>query len=169
MPKGKQATRDRRPGRRALASPEVITKHDKIIKAEIRKEEDLKAQLDAQKTVIAERCFDAMEDGVETNHIGENLLKLSRQMVYKLVRERVFGKTPSGETFKSPGKPAKTKTGKAKTAEAKSAPAKKSNSKKAGKGVAAFAKRTKKDDKKEPAKKRSHRRPVQRKKAKASK
>lgn len=172
MAKGRKALRDRRAGRRALASPEVIAKHDKIILAEIRKREVLEEQVAAQTKVIAERCHDAMEDGVETSHIGEKLLKLSRQMVYKIVRENVFGKTPSGKAVKPPGKPGPKPGSKRKAApkKATSKPKKASSAKKkpSGKGVAAFAKRPKKAESKE-GKKRTHRRPVARSKDKASK
>jgi len=170
----------------------VISRKDNLVKAfevlplQSRKKDLLKQLIEnyrkrskSERAELAVRANDLYKKGLSSVEVGKELglspngiTKLLRAHGYpirsaaesnKLVRERVFGKTPSGETFKGQSKAAKPKASKA-----KATPAKKSASKKgSGKGVAAFAKRTKKDDKKEPTK-RKVRRPVQ-KKTKASK
>jgi hypothetical protein len=91
------AEQARHPGRRPAADPAVIEQHSALIKEAVRHKEDCERQLNAAYTEIAKRCNDAMQDGVQTNFIAEELLGVTRQAVYKLVSERVDGK-PSRNT-----------------------------------------------------------------------
>ena len=89
-------------GRRKPATPKAEARHLKSIKEAERKRRDLESRADKQVTIVAERISKAMEDGVMTNRVGE-ALGISRQMVYKLVRERVDGK-PLGKPSRNGSK-----------------------------------------------------------------
>jgi DNA invertase Pin-like site-specific DNA recombinase len=94
------ATATRHPGRRKPASPNVIAKHEKLITQAEKKRRKLETDTNSAMTTLAERIDKAMQDGVPTNVIAKNL-GISRQMVYKLVRERVDGR-PLGNAKKGP-------------------------------------------------------------------
>lgn len=80
----------RHPGRRKPATEKTQDKHKKLIKSAEKKRRDLEKKADGQKEVLAKRIDTAAQEGVETKQIAE-WLGISRQMVYKLVRERVDG------------------------------------------------------------------------------
>lgn len=80
----------RHPGRRKPATEKVRDKHKKLIKSAEKRRRDLEKKVEDQKKVLAKRIDTAAQDGVETKEIAE-WLGLSRQMVYKLVRELVDG------------------------------------------------------------------------------
>lgn len=86
----------RHPGRRKPATEKAEQRHLKLIREAEKKRRKLEEQADKQVTVLAERIDKAMQDGVQTNRIGDGL-GISRQMVYKLVRERVDGRPLGGK------------------------------------------------------------------------
>jgi hypothetical protein len=90
------AAETRHRGRRKQADPKKADRHIKGIREAQKRRRKLES--DAQKSMdtLAKRINAAMQDGVETNRIATEL-QLSRQMVYKLVRERVDGR-PLGQT-----------------------------------------------------------------------
>lgn len=95
-----QATKTRHPGRRKPASDAVRTRHLKSIGSGEKKRRDYEQKASEAMTTLAKRIDSAMQDGVETQAIAEQL-GCSRQMVYKLVRERVDGK-PLGKKGANP-------------------------------------------------------------------
>lgn len=90
-PKATANGNGRHPGRRKAADGKVAERHfDTILKAEAKRRE-LEEKAKQATTDLAEKIDKAMQAGVQTNLIAEKL-GVSRQMVYKLVRERVDGK-----------------------------------------------------------------------------
>lgn len=81
----------RHPGRRKQATQKVRDAHVKKIQEAEKKRRDFEQKAEKQVNVLAERIDKAARDGVETKDIAD-VLGISRQMVYKLVRERVDGK-----------------------------------------------------------------------------
>lgn len=111
-------------GRRQPALKKDADKHLRQIKALQKERRKVEAEAKKAVTELAKEIDRAMKTGVQTNAIAETL-GISRQMVYKLVRERVDGK-PLNKA-KSPQNGAKS-TGRKKApakAKAKKAPAKK--------------------------------------------
>lgn len=85
------ATQTRHPGRRPPASESKEQKHLSKIEKKLEARNDQRTKLDEANDELAKACDDAMNDGVQTNVVAKTL-DVSRQMVYKLVRERVDGK-----------------------------------------------------------------------------
>jgi len=81
----------RKRGRRSPADPKVVERHKKSILEAQKKRKKLEDDLQKQLNVLAERMDKAMGQNVATNVIA-GWLGISRQMAYKLVRERVDGK-----------------------------------------------------------------------------
>lgn len=94
-------------GRRSPADSKTVEKHRKLILEAQKKRKKAEGDLQKQMNTLAERIDKAMAAGVATNFIAEQL-GVSRQMVYKLVRERVDGKPlgsqklPSGANGSAP-------------------------------------------------------------------
>jgi predicted transcriptional regulator YheO len=94
-------------GRRSPADPKTVEKHRKLILEAQRKRKAAETDLQKRMNILAERIDKAMAAGVATNFIADEL-GVSRQMVYKLVRERVDGKPlgsqklPSGANGSAP-------------------------------------------------------------------
>lgn len=100
-------SKKRKPGRRQAASEQASEKHEKLIleaQAEVAEHE---AKIEEARNLLASRINDACSDGVKTDDIAETLGK-SRQMVYKMIRERV-DKVPMSAA-KSNGASKKTKS-----------------------------------------------------------
>ena len=98
------ATKNQRhPGRRKPATDSTKDKHKKLIISAEKKRRDLEKRAEAQVGVLAKRLDTAAADGVETKQMAE-WLGISRQMVYKLVRERVDGVPLAKPTAKKPSK-----------------------------------------------------------------
>lgn len=91
-------------GRRKQPDPKKAERHLKSILAAQKKRRKLEDDLQNQMDVLAGRIDKAMEDDVPTNRIATTL-GLSRQMIYKLVRERVDGKSLGSSKAKDNGKP----------------------------------------------------------------
>lgn len=108
-------------GRRQPALKKDADKHLRQIKALQKERRKVEAEAKKAVTELAKEIDRAMKAGVQTNAIAD-ALGISRQMVYKLVRERVDGK-PLNKA-KSPQNGAKS-TGRKKATAKKKAPAKK--------------------------------------------
>lgn len=110
-------TATRHPGRRPPASESKESKHLAKIGKKLEARNDQRNKLDEANNELAKACDEAMNDGVQTNVVAKTL-DVSRQMVYKLVRERVDGKpmnskngTGKSAAKKSTPKPAAKKNG----------------------------------------------------------
>lgn len=82
------ATKKRHPGRRPRAPEKTVKKHERLIREAEKKRRATEQKAKEQTDILARRIDTAMTAGVETNFIAD-VLGISRQMVYKLVRERV--------------------------------------------------------------------------------
>lgn len=110
-------TPQRHPGRRKAASTATIKKHEKLLKEALKKKEKAEAEVEKARNLIAQRADAATQANVETNFIG-NVLGVSRQMVYKTIRERVDQKplskaSPPSRNGSGPSKKSTTKKGNA--------------------------------------------------------
>lgn len=95
----KTATK-RHPGRRPAAPQKTKDKHERLIRSAEKSRRETEQKAKDKTNVLAKRIDTAMAAGVETNFIAD-VLGISRQMVYKLVRERV-DQVPMGKNGNKP-------------------------------------------------------------------
>lgn len=81
-------SKKRKPGRRHAPSEQASEKHEKLITEAQKVIDDLESEKQAAMNELASRIDAACNDGVKTEDIADTLGK-SRQMVYKMIRERV--------------------------------------------------------------------------------
>lgn len=127
MAKDTKAKPRRSRGRRAIASPKTAEKFERQIKQALETQEKHEEKAQEQRTKIAHLSDEAQNAGVSTGFIAD-ILGLSRQMVYKLIRERVYGETVSGQPIERNGKEPARKASKA-SGKKKAAPKSKAKAK----------------------------------------
>ena len=119
----------RHPGRRPPASNSATKTAERKIRKAIKRRDDIKAELDSAQDDLAQEISDAMAEGVETNFIAtlfasdEKPDGITRQMVYKIVRERVDKKPMAAKAATNGGSKKKSEPKKQRQPAKRSAPA----------------------------------------------